>query len=107
MSSCGDVGVVVGGGGARGFVGGGCVGFLHGHVFVFVAKEWPIPPLHRPWPLLLPTLPAERCETSTFSLLRRHLPVHLPVTQQHNTLPLRKRLGEEVTPKFKLFQASV
>src|SRR6218665_1370870 len=94
MSSCGDVGVVVGGGGARGFVGGGCVGFLHGRVFVFGAKEWPIPPLHRPWPLLLPTLPAERCETSTFSLRRRHLPVLLPAhttTTQNSSLRERRR----------------
>jgi len=92
------VGVV--GGGARAFVGGGCVGdrFLHGRVSVFVAKEEAQIPLgHRPCPhLLLPKPPAERCETSTFSLRRRrsHLPVLLPVhttTKQHPSL--RQRLG--------------
>src|SRR6218665_2260873 len=99
MSSCGDVGVV--GGGARGFVLGGCVGdgrdgFLHGRVSVFVAKESPIPLRHRPWPLLLPTLPVERCETSTFSLRQRHLPVLLPAhktTTQNPSLRERRRVA--------------
>ena len=88
MSIRGDVGVVVGG--VRGFVGGGCVGDgfpVHG-VSVVVAKE--SLPLHRP--LLLPTLPAERCETSTFSVRqRRHLPVLLPVHTTTQLPPLRER----------------
>jgi len=96
MSSCGDVGVV--GGGARGFVcGGGGDGFLHGRVSVFVAKESPIPLRHRPWPLrLLPTLPAERCETSTFSPRQRHCSVLLPAhttTSQHPCLRERRRVA--------------
>src|SRR6218665_2851997 len=60
-------------------------------------EEAQIPLGHRPCPhLLLPKPPAERCETSTFSLRRRrsHLPVLLPVhttTKQHPSL--RQRLG--------------
>src|SRR6218665_3554507 len=102
MSSRGDVDVVDGG--VRGFVRGGCVGdgrdgFLHGRVSVFVAKESPIPLHHRPWPLLLPTLPAERCETSTFSPRQRHLPVLLPAhttTIQNLSLRERRRVATSI-----------
>src|SRR6218665_1343089 len=90
-----DLVVVVGG--VRGFVRGGRGGrdgfllVLHG-VSVCVVKESPTPPRHRPWPLQLPTLLAERCETSTFSLRRRHLPILLPAPQTTTQHPsLRER----------------
>lgn len=89
-------GVVVVGGGVRGLVDGGCVGgggFLVCRVSVFVSKESSLP-RHRPWsPLLLPMLPAERCETSTFLSLRRHLPVLLPVHPTTNQNPALREMS--------------